>query len=208
MKRRISRAVNQRMYLIEMKDTSSSDTALVYTFSLLGSTGNLYEVIISNVPSCTCPDFLKGNVCKHIIFVYVKVDCTFVISSGSIFVTGSITLIFSIGVKIVYRLRITVSKSFTSIWSWLNISFWVGAFGTFKNRFLFGGSVIISRQILSLFTFDPLFNILDRKVLRELHHSLSSSTTNLFLTQATDCPICFDEIQVSIESIVRYFHHF
>mmetsp|Transcript_20267 Transcript_20267/g.61541 ORF Transcript_20267/g.61541 Transcript_20267/m.61541 type:complete len:262 (-) Transcript_20267:47-832(-) len=42
-------------------------------FAVLGSTGNLYDVIISRLPRCSCPDFARGNLCKHILFVYLKV---------------------------------------------------------------------------------------------------------------------------------------
>ena len=36
---------------------------------MAGSTGNLYTVKISLQPACTCPDSMKGNQCKHIIYV-------------------------------------------------------------------------------------------------------------------------------------------
>lgn len=39
------------------------------TIDMAGTTGNIYRVIISHVPSCTCPDHQKGNQCKHIIYV-------------------------------------------------------------------------------------------------------------------------------------------
>jgi len=42
-------------------------------FKVLGSTGNVYTVTISHVPSCDCPDALKGNHCKHILFIFLKV---------------------------------------------------------------------------------------------------------------------------------------
>ena len=38
---------------------------------LAGTTGNIYHVIISKLPSCTCPDSTKGNQCKHIIYVCI-----------------------------------------------------------------------------------------------------------------------------------------
>ena len=40
---------------------------------MLGSTGNVYNVIIAKFPSCTCPDFARGHLCKHILFVFLKV---------------------------------------------------------------------------------------------------------------------------------------
>jgi len=39
----------------------------------LGQTGNVYTIVISHVPSCTCPDHAKGNLCKHILFVLHRV---------------------------------------------------------------------------------------------------------------------------------------
>ncbi|ETV75632.1 hypothetical protein, variant 1 [Aphanomyces astaci] len=65
---RIARAIHQRMFLIEKQVKSP----LHQTFAVLGSTGNIYTVSIEFVPACTCPDFLKGNLCKHILFVYLK----------------------------------------------------------------------------------------------------------------------------------------
>lgn len=41
---------------------------------MAGSTGNVYDVRITHQPTCTCPNFVKGNPqCKHIINVLVKV---------------------------------------------------------------------------------------------------------------------------------------
>lgn len=37
---------------------------------IVGSTGNIYTVTIAPSPSCTCPDHLKGNQCKHIVYVW------------------------------------------------------------------------------------------------------------------------------------------
>lgn len=36
---------------------------------IAGTTGNIYEVVIGRVPKCTCPDNVKGNQCKHIVYV-------------------------------------------------------------------------------------------------------------------------------------------
>jgi hypothetical protein len=38
-----------------------------------GSTGNVYTVTIGLVPSCDCPHAKKGNQCKHIIYVMLRV---------------------------------------------------------------------------------------------------------------------------------------
>ncbi|RXK39489.1 hypothetical protein M231_03157 [Tremella mesenterica] len=43
-------------------------------FKVLGSTGNVYTVIIGFLQQCDCPDSAKGNTpCKHILFVFLKV---------------------------------------------------------------------------------------------------------------------------------------
>jgi hypothetical protein len=38
-----------------------------------GSVGNVYTVTIEKVPSCDCPDQMKGNICKHVLFIFIKV---------------------------------------------------------------------------------------------------------------------------------------
>ncbi|KAI3907413.1 hypothetical protein MKX01_036330 [Papaver californicum] len=40
-------------------------------FFILGSTGNVYTVRLSRIPSCNCPD--SAFPCKHILFVYTRV---------------------------------------------------------------------------------------------------------------------------------------
>lgn len=44
------------------------------TIDLAGTTGNVYQVTITHVPSCTCPNFQKGNPqCKHILYTLIKI---------------------------------------------------------------------------------------------------------------------------------------
>ena len=69
-KKRIERAISQRMFLVARSD---GEDMLDRGYSVLGSTGNLYEVRITHNPSCTCPDAARGNRCKHIIFILVRV---------------------------------------------------------------------------------------------------------------------------------------
>jgi hypothetical protein len=66
---RIARARTQRMFLISRQDKGE----LHKEFTVLGSVGNVYTVVVNELPSCTCPDFGKGNLCKHILFVFLKV---------------------------------------------------------------------------------------------------------------------------------------
>ena len=42
-------------------------------YAVLGSTGNVYTITIGTLNNCTCPDFAKGNLCKHVMFVLLKV---------------------------------------------------------------------------------------------------------------------------------------
>ncbi len=67
---RLDRAMTQRMYLIKQQDTSTENN-LCKTYSVLGSTGNVYNVKIEKFPSCTCPD--TALCCKHILFVLLRV---------------------------------------------------------------------------------------------------------------------------------------
>jgi len=39
----------------------------------LGCNGNLYHVMISQVPKCNCSESLKGDFCQHILFVLCRV---------------------------------------------------------------------------------------------------------------------------------------
>ncbi|RIA88093.1 hypothetical protein C1645_806984 [Glomus cerebriforme] len=66
---RIYRAEVQRIYMVSRTRVNE----LRQEFAILGSTGNVYTVTITHLPDCTCPDFKKGNLCKHIIFVYLRV---------------------------------------------------------------------------------------------------------------------------------------
>jgi len=68
---RIERALTQRLYLLAM--TKSSNENLQREYKVLGQTANVYTVIISHLSSCTCPDYAKGHLCKHIIFVLHRV---------------------------------------------------------------------------------------------------------------------------------------
>eukprot|EP01119_Soliformovum_irregulare_P019655 TRINITY_DN6274_c0_g1_i1.p1 TRINITY_DN6274_c0_g1~~TRINITY_DN6274_c0_g1_i1.p1 ORF type:complete len:493 (-),score=106.67 TRINITY_DN6274_c0_g1_i1:1-1326(-) len=66
---RINRALSQRMYLASREEISETERH----FAVLGSVGNIYTVVITDLPHCSCPDFERGHLCKHILFVYLKV---------------------------------------------------------------------------------------------------------------------------------------
>lgn len=73
LKTRITRALSQRMFLVGQIDNSNTTDGLNRRYNVLGSTGNVYNIEIKKLPSCTCPDFERGHLCKHIIFVMAKV---------------------------------------------------------------------------------------------------------------------------------------
>jgi hypothetical protein len=67
---RLGRVTTQRMFLIDRSRASSKDSMHEEeVFDIAGTTGNVYQVLITKVPSCSCPDYMKGNQCKHIIYV-------------------------------------------------------------------------------------------------------------------------------------------
>ena len=68
---RIDRAKTQRMFLV--RKGAIQKESLSCEFVVLGSTGNIYNVTIQRLANCTCPDHAKGNLCKHILFVLLKV---------------------------------------------------------------------------------------------------------------------------------------
>ncbi|GAB7342103.1 hypothetical protein MBLNU457_g0376t3 [Dothideomycetes sp. NU457] len=70
------RAANQRFFALNRERTINHDCphgtsdCPMEVIDLAGSTGNVYQITIEHVPTCTCPNFTKGNAqCKHIIYV-------------------------------------------------------------------------------------------------------------------------------------------
>ncbi|KAF6164513.1 hypothetical protein GIB67_025339 [Kingdonia uniflora] len=59
---RIIRAFRHRLRLLHHSES---------IFFVLGATGNVYTVTLTNTPSCNCPDRKKP--CKHILFVFLRV---------------------------------------------------------------------------------------------------------------------------------------
>lgn len=65
------RALSQRFYVLE-RTPSGTDECPEEIFKMTGSTGNIYTVHIKQQPTCDCPHALKGNQCKHVIYVRVE----------------------------------------------------------------------------------------------------------------------------------------
>ncbi|KAK4054456.1 hypothetical protein OIV83_000950 [Microbotryomycetes sp. JL201] len=66
---RAMRVRSQRFFCVERNKIGPTSEQ----FSVLGSTGNVYTATIDQMPKCTCPDGIKGNTCKHIIFIMLRV---------------------------------------------------------------------------------------------------------------------------------------
>ncbi|RAH61855.1 RING finger domain protein [Aspergillus piperis CBS 112811] len=64
---RAARALSQRMFVVGHSVTEVDDAPEI-SFDIVGTTGNIYKTTIGKVPSCSCPDALKGNQCKHICY--------------------------------------------------------------------------------------------------------------------------------------------
>ncbi|KAL5340029.1 hypothetical protein BJX70DRAFT_397265 [Aspergillus crustosus] len=69
---RLQRATTQRMFVVG-QTVAGTDEIPELTFDIVGSTGNIYKTFIGKEPTCSCPDGMKGNQCKHICYVLVKV---------------------------------------------------------------------------------------------------------------------------------------
>ena len=69
---KLERATSQRMVVLKRKriDEAAFPSEEI---ELVGSTGNVYRVTVGLEPKCTCPDYLKGNQCKHIVYALVTV---------------------------------------------------------------------------------------------------------------------------------------
>ncbi|KAK9823335.1 hypothetical protein WJX72_002022 [[Myrmecia] bisecta] len=64
-----------RLYLLDRKTVAllGSPSGPMEEFVVLGATGNVYTVTLSRQPTCTCPDAAKGNLCKHQLFVMLRI---------------------------------------------------------------------------------------------------------------------------------------
>lgn len=69
--KRKQRGITQKIFLIETIE-KKNNTSREYV--VMGSTGNVYNVNITNNPTCTCPDYsIRYNRCKHIYFILLRV---------------------------------------------------------------------------------------------------------------------------------------
>jgi hypothetical protein len=67
-----ARALTQRLTVLN-RERCGTDEVPEEKVVMAGSTGNVYTQHICQVPSCDCPHAKKGNQCKHIIYVMLRV---------------------------------------------------------------------------------------------------------------------------------------
>ena len=67
-----ARALSQRLTVLSRERVGSDDVPEEKVV-MAGSTGNVYTQRIGLVPSCDCPHAKKGNQCKHILYVMLRV---------------------------------------------------------------------------------------------------------------------------------------
>ncbi|EOA85752.1 uncharacterized protein SETTUDRAFT_161688 [Exserohilum turcica Et28A] len=66
------RALTQRLTVLSRERCGSDDTPEEKVI-IAGTTGNVYTVLVDREPSCDCPHAKKGNQCKHIVYVMLRV---------------------------------------------------------------------------------------------------------------------------------------
>eukprot|EP00026_Physarum_polycephalum_P002749 Phypoly_transcript_02757.p1 GENE.Phypoly_transcript_02757~~Phypoly_transcript_02757.p1 ORF type:complete len:821 (+),score=224.52 Phypoly_transcript_02757:184-2646(+) len=69
---RMEAAISARMHVLR-RFPGDPEMELARKFTILGTTGSVYTITISNLPSCNCPDSAKGHHCCHILFVLLKI---------------------------------------------------------------------------------------------------------------------------------------
>lgn len=66
------RALTQRLTVLS-RERCGTDELPEEKVVMAGSTGNVYTVNVGLIPSCDCPHAKKGNQCKHIVYVILRV---------------------------------------------------------------------------------------------------------------------------------------
>lgn len=67
-----SRALTQRLTVLS-RERCGTDELPEEKVVIAGSTGNVYTVNVGLIPSCDCPHAKKGNQCKHIVYIMLRV---------------------------------------------------------------------------------------------------------------------------------------
>ena len=66
------RALTQRLTVLS-RERHGSEEVPEEEVVIVGSTGNVYTVNIGVIPGCDCPHANKGNQCKHVIYVMMRI---------------------------------------------------------------------------------------------------------------------------------------
>jgi hypothetical protein len=66
------RALTQRLTVLN-RERCGTDEVPEEKIVMAGSTGNVYTQHICHVPTCDCPHAKKGNQCKHIVYIMLRV---------------------------------------------------------------------------------------------------------------------------------------
>lgn len=67
-----NRALTQRLTVLS-RERCGTDEFPREQVVIAGSTGNVYTVRVGLIPSCDCPHAQKGNQCKHIVYIMLRV---------------------------------------------------------------------------------------------------------------------------------------
>ncbi|KAK6427965.1 hypothetical protein LTR95_015899, partial [Oleoguttula sp. CCFEE 5521] len=68
------RAMTQRMFALDRQRDMSNPDHPIEIIKLAGTTGNVYEIRVDKIPSCSCPHAMRGgNQCKHIAYCLSRV---------------------------------------------------------------------------------------------------------------------------------------
>ncbi|CAF2787458.1 unnamed protein product [Rotaria sp. Silwood2] len=167
---RIQRALSQRLYLLAASSTQAEP--LYREYKVFGQTGNVYTVIITHLPSCTCPDHANGYLCKHIIFVLhrvLKVDRRSPLLYQKALLTNELNEIFA---------KADLQRS-----------------GTFNDSNVLAEQEV--REAYRVTTGDP-DTIFDTVV--DVTPTMATTTTATMVQQKPitaddDCPICFESME-------------
>lgn len=166
------------MFVIE-RTRGGTDEVPEELIVMAGSTGNLYNINVGLVPSCSCPDNKKGNQCKHI--VYVNTLRIVIISNN--YPDSSLNKVLHNVLKAPEHLQ-------------YQLAFLSSVSANVYIQFLYYSDPVIStsQELREIFSHAP--------PLLSSQYSDSSSQSNKRKEISGDCPICFTEFEPGNEEIV------
>jgi hypothetical protein len=168
---RIDRATTQRLYLISASQptTCSQYGGPSITLNVLGSTGNVYDVTLSKIPSCNCPDHAKGNLCKHLLFALIKV-VGLPTSSPLVYQAAYITQELDTIIEMLQNRAVQLQRG------------GVAAAAA-------AGNILANEAVRNCFQDQKKGNRTT-----DHDHDAATDSTKRHEIQGADCPICFDDL--------------